>query len=202
MLSRGRRGPGRGPAPRTLRAPARFDPRAGGREVKNLGDGLMVAFDGVTDALACAVRCSSGSTSATGRGRAACGSRRRSHGEADVEDDDYFGVPVVEAARLCARADGDQILTTELVRTLAGFRGGLEFEALGALELKGLDEPVATSRGVWSSGRPRRGVDSVAAASRPSSPAAIRRSGRGTRPARRPRESGRERRTAGRVGVG
>jgi class 3 adenylate cyclase/tetratricopeptide (TPR) repeat protein len=122
---------------------------SGGREVKNLGDGLMVVFDGVTAALDGAVAMQ----------RAVAGRRSDeplsirvgvSSGECDVEDGDYFGLPVVEAARLCARADGDEILVTGLVRTLARSRSTLVFEPVGALELKGLDEPVETFRVVWS----------------------------------------------------
>ena len=41
-------------------------------------------------------------------------------GDADIEDGDYFGLPVVEAARLCAKAEGGEILATDFVRTLAG----------------------------------------------------------------------------------
>ena len=41
-------------------------------------------------------------------------------GEATEEDDDYFGAPVVEAARLCAHAEGGQILATDLVRLMVG----------------------------------------------------------------------------------
>ena len=43
-------------------------------------------------------------------------------GDADVEDGDYFGVPVVEAARLCARSDGGEILASDMVRLLVDRR--------------------------------------------------------------------------------
>ena len=45
-----------------------------------------------------------------------------SAGEATKEDGDYFGEPVVEAARLCARAEGGQILVADVVRANAGRR--------------------------------------------------------------------------------
>ena len=35
-----------------------------------------------------------------------------------MEEGDYFGDPVVEAARLSAVAEGDQILTTDVVKSL------------------------------------------------------------------------------------
>lgn len=66
-----------------------------------------------------------------------------------------FGLPVVEAARLCAKAKGGEILVTGLVRTLARSRSTVVLEPVGALELKGLDEPVETFRVVWSPIDPR-----------------------------------------------
>ena len=60
-----------------------------------------------------------------------------------------FGVPVVEASRLCAAADGGEILAAELVRALARGRGGFVFEPMGDLELKGLPEPVPAGRVIW-----------------------------------------------------
>ena len=59
---------------------------------------------------------------------------------------------MVEAARLCAAADGGQILASELVRALAGSRTDLELRSLGALELKGLPEPVPACDVVWQLG--------------------------------------------------
>jgi class 3 adenylate cyclase len=121
-----------------------------GREVKNVGDGLMIAFDSVSGALACAVTMQQ---SIERRNRAAVVPLAVrigiSHGDCDVEDGDYFGVPVVEAARLCARAGGDEILVTDVVRWVAGSRGRFAFEPLGALELKGLDGAVVVHKIAW-----------------------------------------------------
>lgn len=121
-----------------------------GREVKNLGDGLMVAFDAVTAAIGCALSMQqvleARNRSAEERLSIRVGV---SSGEAEVEEGDYFGGPVVEAARLCAKAEGGEILTTELVRLLSGGRGGFVFESMGQLELKGLEEPVSAYRVAW-----------------------------------------------------
>ncbi|HEY4409537.1 MAG TPA: AAA family ATPase, partial [Acidimicrobiia bacterium] len=65
-------------------------------------------------------------------------------GEALRDEADYFGTPVVVARRLCDRADGGQILCSELVAGLLAGRAGFEFEPLGPLELKGVPHPVAT----------------------------------------------------------
>ena len=70
-------------------------------------------------------------------------------GEASNEDGDYFGDPVVEAARLCARCDTGQILATDFVRAMAGRRSRHECRSLGELTLKGLPEPVETVEVVW-----------------------------------------------------
>ena len=85
--------------------------------MKNLGDGLMVVFSSASAALACAVAMQQGvelanpvrtSPSHSGWGSAGARSSR--------EEDDYFGDPVVEAARLCARCDGGQMLAAQIVR--------------------------------------------------------------------------------------
>src|SRR5262249_11394099 len=68
----------------------------------------------------------------------------------DVDDGDYFGVPVVEAARLVAIAEGNEILTTEIVRLLAGTRGDFDFVSRGPTTLKGLDAPVLVNAVRWS----------------------------------------------------
>ncbi|MBV8950913.1 MAG: AAA family ATPase [Actinobacteria bacterium] len=122
----------------------------GGVEVKNLGDGLMVTFTSPSRALACAV----------GMQQALERHNRRapeplhvriglSVGEAVEEDGDYFGDPVVEAARLCAAARGGQILATALVQAMVGRHVAQTFVDQGALALKGLPEPVEAVEVVW-----------------------------------------------------
>jgi class 3 adenylate cyclase len=94
---------------------------AGGREVKNTGDGLMIVFHGVGDALACAVSIQQRMERRNRRADQELAIRIGiAMGDATAEDGDYFGMPVVEAARLCDRAAGGQILTTELVRMVGG----------------------------------------------------------------------------------
>ncbi len=120
-----------------------------GREIKNLGDGLMVVFDGVNAALDAAVAMQQ-AMAARPVGSEPMEIRIGvAAGEAEAEDGDYFGLPVVEAARLCAKAGAREILVTELVRLLARSRSRLELESIGALELKGLDEPVEAYRVRW-----------------------------------------------------
>jgi class 3 adenylate cyclase len=111
---------------------------AGGQEVKNLGDGLMVSFVSPVAALSCAT--------AMQRAVADSGLELRvglHAGEPALEGDDYFGTPVVVAKRLCDLARGGQIVASELLAGFVGTRGGFQFRPLGKLPLKGLSEPVA-----------------------------------------------------------
>ena len=72
-----------------------------------------------------------------------------SQGEVTREDDDYFGDPVVEAARLCATAESGQVLAADVVRLMAGRRNRYECRSLGEVALKGLAEPIQTIEVLW-----------------------------------------------------
>lgn len=124
--------------------------RTGGREVKNLGDGLMVVFDGAAQSLACAVQMQQAVEARNRRAEEQLGVRIGvSVGDTTLEDGDYFGEPVVESARLSAHAAGGQIVVNALVRQLAGSRDGHSFQSLGGLELKGIAEPVQAFELQW-----------------------------------------------------
>jgi class 3 adenylate cyclase/tetratricopeptide (TPR) repeat protein len=124
--------------------------RSAGREVKNLGDGLMVVFASAAQSLACAVQMQQAFEARNRRAEEQFGLRIGvSVGDATVEDGDYFGGPVVEASRLCAHAAGGQIVLNALVRQLTGSRDGRSFRSLGALELKGISEPVQAFELQW-----------------------------------------------------
>ena len=121
----------------------------GGREVKNTGDGLMLVFDSAVAAVACAAAIQQ---QFEFRNRSAAEQLivkvGVSTGDATAEGDDYFGMPVIEAARLCDRCTGGQILAKELVAHLAAGRGQ-KFTSVGALELKGLPAPLEAVEVVW-----------------------------------------------------
>jgi class 3 adenylate cyclase/tetratricopeptide (TPR) repeat protein len=129
-----------------------------GEEVKNLGDGLMVAFPSVVNALSCAV----GIQQAVYRHNAREGDDRLRvrvglHvGEPIRDEGDYFGTPVVVAKRLCDKADGGQILASELVRALAGSRGSFGFQSRGPLGLEGFSEPLPVVEIEWEPAAERR----------------------------------------------
>ncbi len=123
----------------------------GGREVKNTGDGLMVAFTSASAAVKCAVAmqqlferryriAEQGLHVRIGLGA----------GESTVKDGDYFGMPSIEAARLCAQAPSDGILISGLTKTLAGRCEGIDFASAGELELKGFPEPVEAFAVSWA----------------------------------------------------
>ena len=123
----------------------------GGREVKNTGDGLMVAFSSASAAVDCAVSMQQllerrhrdsdlGSHVRIGVGA----------GESTVKDGDYFGTPTIEAARLCAEAPSDGILVSSAVKMLAGRCEGVEFASAGPLTLKGFPEPVEAFSVSWN----------------------------------------------------
>ena len=126
----------------------------GGQEVKNLGDGLMVVFSSALDALTCAVAMQQAvhhhnqQQDEDHRLRVRVGLHV---GEPIREEDDYFGMPVVVAERLCGQAEGGQILASDLVRRLVGSRGGHAFRDLGPHPLKGIAEPFPAYEVAWES---------------------------------------------------
>ena len=151
----------------------------GGEEVKNLGDGLMVAFVSAVDAVACAITIQQAVDRARASGELAFAVRIGLNvGEPIRDEGDYFGTPVVIAKRLCDAGAPGQILASEVVRALVGTRGGFTYRALGAVALKGVAEPGPRLRG---------DLGALDRAARPTAPAA---GGRGPRHVRRPLRCG------------
>jgi predicted ATPase/class 3 adenylate cyclase len=123
----------------------------GGTEVKNLGDGLMVVFSITSGALNCAEAMQQAIDRYNKRASVPLLIRiGLSLGEVTEEENDYFGDAVIEASRLCARAEGGQILASQLVQLTVGRRARQEFVSLGDLELKGLPAPVAAVEVRWA----------------------------------------------------
>ncbi|MHB8463315.1 MAG: ATP-binding protein [Acidimicrobiales bacterium] len=126
-----------------------------GTVVKGLGDGLMATFASAADAVAAAV-----AVQQAVHGQEFGVRVGLSIGDVSTENDDVFGVPVVEAARLCSIATGGEILVAEFVRVLSRGRGGFVFEPIGEVDLKGLPDPVPACRVLWeplplATGRPQ-----------------------------------------------
>jgi class 3 adenylate cyclase len=106
----------------------------GGREVKSLGDGLMVTFREPPEAIACARAMQAAVNECDDPLELRIGI---ASGEVVCEEADYFGRPVVVARRLCDAARGGDVL-------VAGAPAD-GFEPQGSLVLKGLTEPVPAS---------------------------------------------------------
>jgi class 3 adenylate cyclase/tetratricopeptide (TPR) repeat protein len=122
----------------------------GGVEVKNTGDGILATFTSAVDALATAVAAQQAVDRQARADEVPVAMRvGLAIGETAFEGDDVFGTPVVEAARLMAAARGGQILCSALLRAMAGSRAEVAFTEVGALELKGLPDPVIACEVAW-----------------------------------------------------
>lgn len=122
---------------------------ADGREVKNLGDGLMAVFPTASSAVEAAVVMQQRVAENNKRASVPLAIRIGiSAGEAIVEDGDYFGDPVVEAARLCAAADSGQILVGGVVRIMTRGKGA-RYGEVRELSLKGISAPVPACEVLW-----------------------------------------------------
>jgi class 3 adenylate cyclase/tetratricopeptide (TPR) repeat protein len=119
--------------------------------VKHTGDGVMATFSAAVDAVTAAVALQQ---AIDDHNRRAVDERLDvrvgiSVGDVSFSEGDCFGLPVIEAQRLEAAAEGGQILCSDLVSRLARGRGGHDFASVGDLELKGLPDPVPTLEVRW-----------------------------------------------------
>jgi predicted ATPase len=120
-----------------------------GEVVKHTGDGYMAVFARAGDAVTAATEIQRLVSRRNQDSEVALAVRIGiSAGDVTERAGDYHGVPVIEAARLCAAAAGGQILASESVRLLVGSRGSHEFVVLGEVDLKGLP-PLATVAVRW-----------------------------------------------------
>ncbi len=125
----------------------------GGRPIKRLGDGVMARFGAATAAIGAAVAIQQTVTCGTVEHPGGGGLRLRvamSSGDVHLEGDDCLGAPVVEASRLCERAEGAQILVAERTRLLVGPRVPLADR--GSMRLKGLRESINVWEAIWEPG--------------------------------------------------
>ena len=113
-----------------------------GREVKTIGDSFMVAFDSARKAVECAI----------GIQRALHDHNRdpSAHpvkvriglhtGEAILDGGDLFGTSVDAAARIMARAGEEQILVSDVVKTVLGAAKEFDFTDHARVRLKGFPD--------------------------------------------------------------
>jgi class 3 adenylate cyclase/tetratricopeptide (TPR) repeat protein len=124
----------------------------GGTEVKGTGDGFMFVFGASAEAIAAATELQRAVTRFNRGSRSPLALRvGLSAGDVAWEDGDCFGIPVIEASRLCDAAEGGQILAADVVRVLTGSRGGHgdRFVPVGPLILKGLADPLIAVEVSW-----------------------------------------------------
>ena len=143
-----------------------IDPRIAahrGRIVKTTGDGLLLEFASVVDAL----RCAAEMQAALAEGNAALPSERRiefrvgiHQGDIVVDDGDIFGDGVNVAARLEGLAEPGGICVSVRVQEDAAGRLDLAFEDMGEQALKNIARPVRTYRVVMAARSPSTSVSS------------------------------------------
>ena len=114
----------------------------GGREIDSVGDAMMLTFTSTRGAIAGAIAVQNvltarelASTSRTLRVRVGL-----NVGEVMERDGQPFGAAVNAGARVMAKADGGQILVSEMVRRLAGTVPGVTYRDRGRHVFKGFDE--------------------------------------------------------------
>lgn len=125
----------------------------GGVEVKHQGDGLMLAFSSARRAVLCAVDIQASTLERNASRPEDPLSVRIGLNTGDVisEDDDYFGVSVIAAARIAAVAKGGEILLSEATKAVAG-RIDVPLLDRGFHTLRGLDEGCRVYEAVWRPG--------------------------------------------------
>ena len=112
-----------------------------GQEVKSLGDGFMLSFRSVGRGLACAVAIQQDLAVYNKKTPNAQIQVRMgiSVGEPVQDKEDLFGMSVITAARISAKAGGGQVLVSQVAYALASSSGEFGFRSVGEFELKGLD---------------------------------------------------------------
>ncbi len=119
-----------------------------GRVIRSLGDGFLLAFDTVDEALAHAItaqaevaRCNISDIPIKIR----CGIH---WGEVIEADDDMFGVAVYLASRVCGHAHGGEILLTEDARNQSS-EPPSSFNDFGPTLLPGFEDPIRVYEYPW-----------------------------------------------------
>jgi class 3 adenylate cyclase len=121
----------------------------GGTEVKTMGDGFMASFSSATRALECAIAMQRAFAEHNETAEEAIRVRvGLNAGEPIAEDEDLFGTAVILAARIAARAEGGEILASDVVRQLVAGKGFL-FADRGETVLRGFEDPVRLYQVRW-----------------------------------------------------
>ena len=143
-----------------------------GRIIKTTGDGMLVEFGSVTEAVQCAAEIQRRLAKRNADLPAAHWIQFRigiNLGDIIFEDDDVFGDGVNVAARLEAMADAGGIYVSQAVRDQIGDRLDVAFEDLGEQTVKNLARPIRVFRVLLGEGakpapKPRPAAPAAAAA--------------------------------------
>jgi TolB-like protein len=144
-----------------------FDPKIsehGGRIVKLMGDGTLVEFASVVNAVECAVAIQSALAEGDGALQLRIGINL---GDVMIDGDDVYGDGVNVAARLEACAPTGGICISDMVHENVKGKLDVAFSSLGALELKNIERPVNAWQWLHSQASPDT-VDALALPDRPS----------------------------------
>ena len=121
----------------------------GGSEVKTMGDGFMASFSSATKALECAIASQRAFAEHNESAEEPIQVRiGLNAGEPIAEEDDLFGTAVITAARICAKAEGGEILTSDTVRQIVAGKDFL-FSDRGDVALRGFEDPVRLFEVRW-----------------------------------------------------
>jgi adenylate cyclase len=132
--------------------------RHNGRMVKLMGDGALVEFASVVDAIACAAEIQEAMAehnAGVAEARAIVFRIGINLGDVIVEGDDIYGGGVNVAARLEGLAEPGGICVSGTAYDTAHDKLDLTFESLGEQQVKNIDQPVRTYRVVFGAGRGR-----------------------------------------------
>ena len=122
----------------------------GGSQVKHTGDGIMASFFTASSAVECGITIQR----AFARHNEANPSEHImvrigiNAGEPVADGNDLFGTAVQLAARVCARAEPGEILTSDVVRQLVAGKGFM-FADQGEAEIRGFEDPVRIYEVRW-----------------------------------------------------
>jgi class 3 adenylate cyclase/pimeloyl-ACP methyl ester carboxylesterase len=122
----------------------------GGSQVKHTGDGIMASFLTASAAVECAItiqRAFARHNESNPREQIMVRIGINA-GEPVAEGDDLFGTAVQLAARVCARADAGEVLSSDVVRQLVAGKGFL-FADRGEADLRGFEDPVRVYEVRW-----------------------------------------------------
>jgi class 3 adenylate cyclase len=116
-----------------------------GREIKHTGDGFMISFHSVSDAVACAL---SIQDRIALDGPEAIRLRIGLNAGEPIDDShQLFGLSVNLASRLCDAAGPGEVLVSDVVRGLAMGKSFL-FQDCGEMRFKGFEQPIRVSKAV------------------------------------------------------